>query len=100
MNYKYLTCYRRVGDQFTIYCSDKSKFRARLSFARDHLSFYELMNNRIFDIFGINKFELIRKLNYKYGAGDWPVSNESGTIALLNALIKETKIKYYEATEI
>lgn len=100
MNSKYLTCYRRIGDEFTIYCSDKSTFHAQLSVARDHLSFYGLTNNHIFDIFGISKFELTKKLNYYYGRGDWPVSNEKGTIALLNALIKESKIRYYAATEI
>ena len=100
MNYRYLTCYRRIGNEFTIYFNDKSKIHAHLSHSRDFLSIYGLLNYYLFDIFGIDKFKLIRKLNYKYSKGDWPVSNEKGTIALLNALIKETKIRYYASTEI
>lgn len=100
MNSKYLTCYRRIGNEFTIYCSDKSKFHARLSVDRNHLHIYGLPNSHLFHIFGINKFELTRKLNYSYGDGFWPESNEKGTIALLNSLIKETKIRYYETTEL
>ena len=100
MNYRYLTCYRRIGDEFTIYYSDKSKLHARLSAGRNHLHIYGLSNGYLFDIFNIDKFKLIRKLNYKYGKEDWPESNEQGTVALLNALIKETKIRYYASTEI
>lgn len=100
MNSRYLTCYRRIEDEFTIYFNDKSKLNARLSACRTHLHIYGFMNSHLFNIFGIDKFELIRKLNYKYRAGDWPDSNEEGTIALLNALIKETKIRYYASTEI
>ena len=100
MNSRYLTCYRRIGNEFTIYFNDKSKIHARLSATHNHLSIYGHTNNYLFDIFGIDKFELTRKLNYKYSKGNWPVSNEKGTIALLNALIKETKIRYYASTEI
>lgn len=100
MNSKYLTCYRRIGNEFTIYFNDKSKLHARLSACHDHLNIYGLPNSYLFEIFSINKFELTRKLNYKYSKGDWPVSNKKGTVALLNALIKETKIRYYASTEI
>ena len=101
MNSKYLTCYRRIGNEFTIYCSDKSKFHARLGVTRDYLYIYGLPNNYLFDIFGINKFELIRKLNYKYGKGFWPESKtEKGLFDLLRALIKETKKKYALETEL
>lgn len=99
MNSKYITCYRRNGNNITIYISDKRKFECVIK--RKFLSFLRYPNNYLFDEFGINKYELESKLPYRYTHGNWPeCSDQNGIIALLNALIKESKKRYYETTEL
>lgn len=99
MNSKYITCYRRNGNKITIYISDKRKIECTLK--NNFLNINNNINSALFAMFGINKWVLARKLPYKYTHGDWPeCEDQKGTIALLNALIKESKIRYYEHTEI
>lgn len=99
MNSKYIICYRRNGDKITIYTSDKRKFECCI--ASRFLSFYRYPNDCLFDEFGIDKYELTRNLPYRYTHGNWPeCTDQNGIIALLKALIKKSKIRYYEYTEI
>lgn len=99
MNSKYITCYRRNGNNITIYISDKRKFKCVIR--SRFLSLLGYPNNYLFDEFGIDKYELARKLPYRYTYGNWPeCSDQNGIITLLNALIKETKKRYYEFTEL
>lgn len=100
MNSKYITCYRRKGDGYiTIYISDGTKYEG-IVYSR-FIAIRGNINDCLFDLFGINKWDLTTKLPYRYTYGYWPeCGDKKGTIALLNALIKETKILYYEEKEL
>ena len=99
MNSKYITCYRRKGDDITVYLSDGTKIEGVITRRYIRLPYYG--NDFLFNHFGIDKWELTKKLPYKYFHGNWPECRDhKGIIALLNALIKESKIRYYEATEL
>lgn len=100
MNSKYITCYRRKGDgRITIYISNGTQYEGKI-FSR-FIAISGHFNGTLFDLFGINKWYLAAKLPYEYKYGAWPECKDpKGTLALLNALIKESKIRYYEATEL
>lgn len=99
MKSKYITCYRKKDDKVTIYISDGAKYTGIIE--KRYISFPGLYNDFLFHIFDINKWKLAEKLPYEYFDGDWhECDSVKGIIALLNALIKETKIRYYAKTEI
>lgn len=99
MNSKYITCYRRTGNDITVYLSDSRKINGTIT--KRYIRFPYHGNDFLFNHFGINKWELAKKLPYNYTHGFWPeCSDQRGIFALLNALIKESKIRYYEATEL
>jgi hypothetical protein len=99
MNSRYITCYRRKGDAITVYLSDGHKIEGTIT--QRYIRFPYYGNDFLFDHFGIDKWELTKKLPYNYTRGNWPeCRDKKGIIALLNALIKESKIRYYEATEL
>lgn len=104
MNYKYITCYRKKGDEIIIYINDGTKYKASILKSlrgKYYLNIINHWNDVLFEKFKIKKYDLIMKLKSNYYNGDWPSSDtEKDVFILLNALIKETKIRYYESTEI
>lgn len=104
MNYKYITCYKKKGSEIIIYINDGTKYKAKIitkPSKRYYLSIINHWNDILFLKFNIKKEDLIKKINYIYYSGDWPESStEKGVFVLLNALIKESKKRYYETTEL
>lgn len=99
MNSRYITCYRKKNNKITIYISDGTKYTGIIRKRYINIDYY--CNDWLFRIFNIDKWELTEKLPYKYFCGGWPECNDpKGAIDLLRALIKETKIRYYESTEL
>lgn len=100
MNSKYITCYRMKNEKhITIYISDGRQYEGTI-YSR-FIAINGHSNGVLFDLFGINRWNLAAKLPYEYKYGAWPECEDpKGVFALLNALIKESKIRYYEATEL
>lgn len=104
MNYKYITCYKKKGSEIIIYINDGTKYKAsifRSLRGKYYLNIIDHWNDVLFRKFKIKKYDLIMKLKSHYYSGDWPTSDtEKDVFILLNALIKESKKRYYETTEL
>ena len=103
--FNYITCYRRKDKDVFIYLKDGTKLSCFICNSivrpRIYLNFTGKFNDYLFRLFKIDEDSLTAKLPGIYYEGDWPESKtEEEVFSLLRALIKESKERYYLATEL